>query len=110
MAGHVHHDHDHNHGAIHAGHGHSHGPANYSWAFAIGIALNFGFVVVEATYGVLANSLALLADAGHNLGDVLGLMLAWAAAVLARRRPTARHTYGLRRGSILASLTNAALP
>lgn len=109
MAGHVHHDHDHDHGGAHAGHGHSHGPANYSWAFAIGIALNFTFVVVEATYGVLANSLALLADAGHNLGDVLGLMLAWAAAVLARRRPTARHTYGLRRGSILASLTNAAL-
>src|SRR5258708_8823292 len=107
MAGHVHHDHD--HGGAHAGHGHSHGPANYSWAFAIGIALNSGFVVVEATSGVLANSLALLADAGHNLGDVLGLMLAWAAAVLARRRPTARHTYGLRRGSILASLTNAAL-
>lgn len=111
MAGHVHHDHDHahDHGGAHAGHGHSHGPANYSWAFAIGITLNFGFVVVEATYGVLANSLALLADAGHNLGDVLGLVLAWTAAVLARRRPTARHTYGLRRGSILASLTNAAL-
>ena len=107
MAGHVHHDHDHS--GAHNGHGHAHGPANYSWAFAIGIALNVGFVVVEAMYGILANSLALLADAGHNLGDVLGLMLAWAAAVLARRRPTERHTYGLRRGSILASLTNAAL-
>lgn len=107
MAGHVHHDHDHS--GAHNGHGHAHGPANYSWAFAIGIALNVGFVVVEAAYGILANSLALLADAGHNLGDVLGLMLAWTAAVLARRRPTARHTYGLRRGSILASLTNAAL-
>lgn len=107
MAAHVHHDHDHSGSA--KGHGHSRGPPNYSWAFAIGIALNFGFVVVEAAYGVLSNSLALLADAGHNLGDVLGLMLAWAAALLAKRRPTARHTYGLRRGSILASLTNAAL-
>ena len=115
MAGHVSHGHDqghdhgNDHGSAHKGHGHSHGPANYTWAFAIGIALNFGFVVIEATYGILSNSLALLADAGHNLGDVLGLMMAWTAAVLARRRPTARHTYGLRRGSILASLTNAAL-
>lgn len=107
MAGHVDHDHGHDDSGAHKRQ--AHGPANYSWAFAIGIALNFGFVVVEATYGVLSNSLALLADAGHNLGDVLGLMLAWTAAVLARRRPTARHTYGLRRGSILASLTNAAL-
>ncbi len=111
MAGHVHHDHTHahDHGGGHKGHGHAHGPANYSWAFAIGIALNFSFVVIEATYGILSNSLALLADAGHNLGDVLGLIMAWTAAVLARRQPTKRHTYGLRRGSILASLTNAAL-
>jgi cobalt-zinc-cadmium efflux system protein len=71
--------------------------------------LNGGFVVVEAVYGVLSNSLALLADAGHNLGDVLSLVLAWGAAALSRRLPTARHTYGLKRSSILASLANAAL-
>ena len=88
---------------------HSHGPANYDRAFAIGIALNVGFVVVEAVYGVVANSLALLADAGHNLGDVLGLVMAWGAATLVRRRPTARYTYGLKRSSILVSLANAGL-
>jgi cobalt-zinc-cadmium efflux system protein len=71
--------------------------------------LNTGFVVVEAAYGFLTNSLALLADAGHNLSDVLGLLLAWGAAVLVKRRPTARHTYGMKRSSILASLANAVL-
>lgn len=105
------HDHSHsghNHGH---GHGHAHGRAaqDFSRAFAIGIALNIGFVVVEAAYGFLANSLALLADAGHNLSDVLGLLLAWGAAALVKRRPTARHTYGLKRSSILASLANAIL-
>jgi Co/Zn/Cd efflux system component len=64
-------------------------------AFAIGVALNTGFVVVEAIYGVTANSIALLADAGHNLSDVLGLLVAWAAAVLSKRIPTARYTYGM---------------
>jgi len=103
----AHHGHHHDHGP--GGHGHDHGPANYDRAFLIGIVLNGGFVVVEAVYGVLSNSLALLADAGHNLGDVLSLVLAWGASALARRLPTARHTYGLRRSSILASLTNAAL-
>jgi cobalt-zinc-cadmium efflux system protein len=102
----VHHDHDLGPGGQH---GHAHGPANYDRAFLIGIVLNGGFVAVEAVYGVLSNSLALLADAGHNLGDVLSLVLAWGASALARRLPTARHTYGLRRSSILASLTNAAL-
>lgn len=91
------------------GHSHSHAPADFNRAFAIGVALNTGFVVVEAIYGFLANSLALLADAGHNLGDVLGLLLAWGAAALVSRRPTARHTYGLKRSSILASLMNAIL-
>ena len=105
-----HHDHGHQHGpGGHHGHGHSHGPANYDRAFLIGILLNGGFVVIQATYGVLSNSLALLADAGHNLSDVLSLLLAWGASALAKRLPTARHTYGLRRSSILASLANAAL-
>lgn len=101
-AGHSHHGHDH-------GHGHSHAPANFDRAFAIGIALNLAFVAVEAGYGLAANSLALLADAGHNLSDVLGLVLAWAAAWAGRQRPTERYTYGFRRASILASLANAVL-
>jgi len=103
-------DHDHHDHANHAhGHAHNHGPANHDRAFAIGIVLNAGFVVAETSYGFLANSLALLADAGHNLSDVLGLLLAWAAASLAKRLPSARYTYGMRRSSILASLANAAL-
>jgi cobalt-zinc-cadmium efflux system protein len=107
---HEHHDHDHASGHSHGhGHAHSHAPANFDRAFAIGIALNVGFVVVEAAYGIAANSLALLADAGHNLGDVLGLVMAWGAATLVRRRPTARYTYGLKRSSILVSLANAGL-
>jgi cobalt-zinc-cadmium efflux system protein len=102
-AGHGHGDHS------HGGHGHSHAPTDFNRAFAIGVALNTGFVVIEAAYGFLANSLALLADAGHNLSDVLGLLLAWGAAALVKRRPTARHTYGMKRSSILASLANAIL-
>ena len=111
MATHTHHhDHGHGHSPDHGhGHSHSHAPADFNRAFAIGVALNTGFVIVEAVYGFLANSLALLADAGHNLGDVLGLLMAWAAAVLVKRRPTARRTYGLKRSSILASLFNAVL-
>ncbi|MGN6755820.1 MAG: cation diffusion facilitator family transporter [Thermomicrobiales bacterium] len=97
----------HAHGHQH--HGHSHGPASYGRAFAIGMALNIGFVIIEAVYGKLAGSLALVADAGHNLSDVLGLGLAWGAAVLAQRRPTVRRTYGLRRTSILAALANAII-
>src|ERR1700704_3920692 len=106
MPAHEHHDHDHAPGHSHA---HDHGPANYDRAFAIGIALNIGFVVIEAVYGIVANSLALLADAGHNLGDVLGLVMAWGAATLVKRRPSARYTYGLKRSSILVSLANAGL-
>ena len=90
-------------------HHHHPGPGNYDRAFAIGVALNLGFVLAEATGGWLANSLALLADAGHNLSDVLGLLLAWGASVLSRRSPTRRRTYGLRRSSILAALANALL-
>ncbi len=88
-------------------HGHPHAPRDFGRAFVIGIALNVGFVAVEAFYGWRADSLALLADAGHNLSDVAGLMLAWAAAVAGRFAPDHRHTYGWRRASILAaSLTS----
>lgn len=87
-------------------HGHTHAPTDFGRAFAIGIALNFGFVIVEAVFGGIAHSLALVADAGHNLSDVLGLLLAWGASVLARRLPSQRRTYGLRRTSILAALLN----
>ena len=97
------HGHDHHHGTAH-----KHESARFGRAFAIGIFLNVGFVAVEAVAGVLANSTALLADAGHNLSDVLGLVVAWAAMVLAQRRPTARYTYGFRSTSILAALFNAA--
>ncbi len=97
--------HSHSHG--HAGH--SHAPADFGRAFAIGVALNAGFVALEATAGWLTGSLALLADAGHNLSDVAGLLLAWGAATMARRKPTARRTYGLGRSTILASLGNALL-
>lgn len=93
----------------HGHHHHAHGPANYNRAFAIGTALNLGFVLVEAAFGVIANSVALLADAGHNLSDVLALLLAWGAAWLTRRQPTSRHTYGFGSSSILASLINAML-
>lgn len=89
------------------GHGHSHATKNYGRAFAIGIFLNLSFVGIEFFYGQLSHSLALVADAGHNLGDVLGLALAWGAAILSRRHPTPNRTYGLRRSSILAALINA---
>jgi cobalt-zinc-cadmium efflux system protein len=102
--------HHHAHGHRHDnGHGHSHAPARFDRAFGAGILLNLGFVAVEAGYGLAANSLALLADAGHNLSDVLSLVLAWAAAWAARRRPSRNFTYGFRRTTILASLVNAVL-
>src|SRR5712691_4570564 len=91
------------------GHRHNHSPASYGRAFAIGVALNLGFVILEAICGRLSHSLALVADAGHNLSDVLGLVLAWGAMVLARRQPTLERTYGFRRSSILAALINAAV-
>jgi len=87
---------------------HDHAPASFGTAFAIGIALNLAFVLVEAFFGWRAQSLGLLADAAHNLSDVGGLLLAWAAFAAARRKPDSRHTYGWRRGSILASFFNAA--
>jgi len=98
-----HHDHSHH------GHSHQHSAGNYNRAFLVSVVLNLGFVVIEVVYGILANSLSLLADAGHNFSDVLGLLLAWGASVLVQRRPTARHTYGLRRSSILAALVNASV-
>lgn len=98
MAGH--HDHDHHH---------AHGPADFGRAFAIGTLLNLGFVLIEAAAGFLTDSVALLADAGHNLSDVLGLLVAWAGMELARRPASKRFTYGLRSSSILAALTNSVL-
>lgn len=90
-------------------HDHDHAPTHYGKAFAIGITLNLAFVLIEAFYGWRAGSLALLADAAHNLSDVGGLILAWAAFAAARLKPNPRHTYGWRRGSILASFANAIL-
>ncbi|MDB5933570.1 MAG: cation transporter [Massilia sp.] len=103
---HDHHDHDHAHD-----HGHHHhvDPDGNQRAFALAISLNVMFVAIEFTYGFIANSTALMADAGHNLSDVLGLALAWGAAVLAKRAPNRHFTYGLRSSSILAALGNALL-
>jgi cobalt-zinc-cadmium efflux system protein len=99
----------------HGEHGHRHGPNGghapvaFGKAFAIGTTLNAGFVVAQVCYGLAAHSVALLADAVHNLGDVLGLLIAWGAAMLATRLPTPARTYGWGRGTILASLTNAVV-
>ena len=90
-------------------HVHNDVQGNYNRAFVIGVALNTAFVIIEVVYGLSANSLALLSDAGHNLSDVMGLLLAWGALKLSRSRPTARRTYGLRWSSILAALANAAM-
>src|SRR5438094_6300940 len=89
------------------GHTHAHSPKSFSGAFAVGVGLNFGFVVVEVIFGIFAHSLSLIADAGHNMGDVLGLVLAWVASVLVKTPATDRRTYGLRSSSILAALFNA---
>ena len=106
---HGHEDHQHGTEAGHVGHHHHHhGPADFGRAFAIGVSLNVALVAAQGVYGVLANSVALLADAAHNLSDVLGLLLAWGATILARRVPTERFTYGLRSSSILAALGNGA--
>lgn len=92
-----------------ADHDHGHAPADFNRAFAIGIALNVAFVAIEAFYGWKINSLALLADAAHNLSDVAGLVLAWGGALASKLRPNARHTYGWKRGTILAAFANALL-
>ncbi len=91
----------------HAHHGHAHAPTGFGKAFAIGIALNIAFVGVEFGYGIISNSMALIADAGHNLSDVLGLAVAWFASVIATRPPSATHTYGYKGSTILAALANA---
>jgi cobalt-zinc-cadmium efflux system protein len=93
----------------HGHHGHVHGHHGHDRAFAIGIALNLAFVAIESVFGVLSHSMALLADAGHNLSDVLALALAWGASVLGRREPSHRFTYGLGSSTILAALVNAML-
>ncbi len=103
---HTHHSHSHHHGHSH---GSSHAPNNFGRAFAVGIILNFAFVLIEAGYGYYANSLSLMADAGHNLGDVLGLALAWFAIWLGTKKPSQKYTYGLGQTSILAALLNALL-
>ena len=102
------HSHDHGHGHGHA-HGHAHGPASFGRAFALGAGLNAGFVALQVAFGLAANSTALLADAAHNAGDVLGLLAAWGAARLPLLRPTERRTYGWGRSTILAALGNAVL-
>ena len=120
-----HHDHDHAHDHQHAGqarapgdaHGHSHAhghahvisPDGVSLRLGIAVALNLVFVVVEGGFGFMSNSVALIADAGHNLSDVLGLVCAWGALLLGRRPPGAKFTYGLGRSSVLAALANAVL-
>lgn len=118
--GHAHdaptHDHDHDHDG-HDGHDHHHGfghhhvhtPSSFGTAFAIGMVLNTVYLGAEALWGVFSHSLALLADAGHNLSDVLALGTAWLAQHLSTKSPSARFTYGLRRSSILAALANAVI-
>lgn len=113
------HDHSHNQGRQHhddRGHGHSHAghhhhiePGNFGRAFLIAVVLNSLFVVIEFAYGFVANSTALMADAGHNLSDVLGLLMAWGAILLARKQASPRYSFGLRGASILAALANAML-
>ena len=112
LGGHHHghdHGHGHGHGHAHGGHGHSHAPESFDRAFAIGIGLNIAFVAIEALVGLRIDSVALLADAGHNLSDVLGLVVAWGGTMLARTAPTKRFTYGLKGSTILAALANALL-
>lgn len=101
-----HHDHDHAHSH---GHHHHHAPKDFGWTFAVTTALNVALVVAQVIFGLYANSLALLADAGHNFGDVMGLVLAWVAFAIANWRPNARYTYRMHGASILAALANALL-
>ena len=106
--------HGHSHGQAHEqghdhAHGHSHAPKDFGRAFLIGIILNTGFVIIEAVYGWISGSMALIADAGHNLSDVLALLLAWGASAAAKRPPTQRFTYGFKSSTILAALANAGL-
>ncbi len=104
---HTHGSHSHDHGA--RGHAHSHAPTTFGTAFALATILNVSLVAIQVVYGVLAHSMALLADAGHNAGDVLALLLAWGSHVMSRRNPTEHYTYGYRSTSILAALINATI-
>jgi len=100
--------HSHSHGHDH-GHGHAHAPADFGRAFAIGILLNSAFVLIEAGFGLWSGSMALVADAGHNLSDVMSLLIAWGAAYMSARPASSRFTYGYKSSSILAALANAGL-
>src|SRR5580698_3639902 len=100
------HHHDHHHGDHH---GHSHVPATFGSAFAIATVLNIALVAIQAAYGVLAHSMALFADAGHNAGDVLALVLAWGSHAISQKHSTERYTYGFRSSSIIADLINATI-
>ena len=110
-----HHGHEHHHGhtimaiIMDHGHGHTHAPSTFGTAFAIATALNVALVAIQAIYGLLAHSMALLADAGHNAGDVLALLLAWGSHAISQRNPTERYTYGFRSSSIMAALINATI-
>src|SRR5712692_532988 len=105
---HDHHHHDHHH-HTHRGAGHTHAPKDFNRAFAIGVSLNLALVLGQVGFGLVAHSLALVADAGHNFADVIGLLLAWWGSKLLKSSPTKKHTYGLRGASILAALANAIL-
>lgn len=108
-AAHHPHDHQHDHSHDHA-HGHHHGdPSTNQKAFLIATAVNFGFVVIEAVYALLANSMSLLADAGHNLGDVIGLVFAWVANYLLTKPSSTRYSYGYKKTTVLAAISNALL-
>jgi cobalt-zinc-cadmium efflux system protein len=96
-------------GHAHEEHGHEHAPKDFGRAFLIGISLNLGFILLEIIFGLWSDSLALLADAGHNFADVLGLVMAWVASELAKKLPSPRRTYGWKRATVLAALFNALL-
>ncbi|MGZ3691375.1 MAG: cation diffusion facilitator family transporter, partial [Pseudobdellovibrio sp.] len=102
------HHHNHNHDG-HDHHHHHEVPKDFNRAFAIGVFLNFGFVLVEGAFGFISDSVALIADAGHNLSDVASLLIAWGAIYLTSKRPSKKYTYGFKRSSILASLVNAII-
>jgi len=103
------HDHDHDHAHSHAHHHHDHTPEHFGWSFAIATALNLALVIGQVWYGFAANSLALLADAGHNLGDVMGLVLAWGAIAIANWKPSSRFTYRMQAASILSAFANGMI-
>lgn len=106
---HSHHHHHHGHSHGHGHHGHVHAPASFGVVFLISILINSAYIVGEVSWGIFSHSISLLADAGHNLSDVLGLLAAWGAQALAKRSPSSRFTYGLKRATILTALANATI-